>query len=226
MIQLEPPIILETGAGPTAAVIWLHGLGADGHDFESLVPALNLPESLAIRFVFPHAPKRPVTINGGMIMRAWYDIRPAADGFHDNDPDIQSSAILIADLVDQQLQQGVAAHRIVLAGFSQGGALALYTALGFGQPLAGIMALSTYVPMAASFDQWANSANRQTPVFQGHGNFDPLISLRKAEQTRDLLIDAGYPVAWHQYAMEHSVCAEEVEDISRWLVRILGQASD
>ncbi|KPK11108.1 MAG: carboxylesterase [Acidithiobacillales bacterium SG8_45] len=226
MSQLEPPIILETGAGPTAAVIWLHGLGADGHDFESLVPALNLPGSPAIRFVFPHAPKRPVTINGGMVMRAWYDISPAADGFHDNDADIRASAALITGLIDQQLQQGVPAHRIVMAGFSQGGALALYTALGSSLPLAGIMALSTYVPMASNFDQWAHSANRQTPVFQGHGTFDPLISLRRAEQARDLLIDAGYPVDWHQYAMEHSVCAEEVEDISRWLIRILGQASE
>jgi phospholipase/carboxylesterase len=222
MSQLEPPIILETGDRPTAAVIWLHGLGADGHDFESLVPALNLPGSLAIRFIFPHAPKRPVTINGGMVMRAWYDISPATDSFRDNDDDIRSSAVLVAGLVDQQLEQGVPAHRIVLAGFSQGGALALYTGLGSGLPLAGIMALSTYVPMAGSFGEWVHTATRDKPVFQGHGTFDPLISIRRAEQTRDLLIEAGYPVEWHQYAIDHSVCMEEIEDISRWLVRILG----
>ncbi|MCG6976352.1 MAG: dienelactone hydrolase family protein [Acidiferrobacterales bacterium] len=222
MSQPEPPIILETGTRPTAAVIWLHGLGADGHDFESLVPALNLPDTLAIRFVFPHAPKRPVTINGGMVMRAWYDISPADNGFRDNDDDIRASAVLIAGLVDQQLAQGMPAHRIVLAGFSQGGAVAIYTALGSGLPLAGVMALSTYVPMAGSFEQWAHTSNREKPVFQGHGTFDPLISIRRAEQTRDLLIEAGCPVEWHQYDMDHSVCMEEIDDISRWLVRVLG----
>lgn len=222
MHQLEPPIELETGARPTATVIWLHGLGADGHDFEALVPALNLPDTLAIRFIFPHAPKRPVTINGGMVMRAWYDIAPAQDGFRDNDDDVRASAVLIAGLIDQQIALGMPAERIVLAGFSQGGAVALYAALGSSLPLAGVMALSTYVPLATSFDQWMYSADRSRQIFQGHGSFDPLISIQRAEQARDLLVSAGYQVEWHRYDMEHSVCAEEVEDISRWLTRVLG----
>jgi phospholipase/carboxylesterase len=226
MDQLESPIELNPPGDVTASVIWLHGLGADGHDFESVVPALRIPDDAGIRFVFPHAPKRPVTINGGMVMRAWYDISPVPGGFRDQEADILESASLITRLIDNEVSLGVPPECIVLAGFSQGGAVALYTALNYTKPLAGVMALSTYLPMAGAIREWPQSRQCRVPVFQAHGLLDPLISVQRGREARDQLGAAGFNVEWHQYAMEHSVCNEEIADIAGWLLRVLSTSVD
>jgi phospholipase/carboxylesterase len=215
----QPPeaIEIETGARPDAAVIWLHGLGADGHDFEPVVPELRLAGRLAVRFVFPHAPVRPVTINMGMRMRAWYDILQLGEGPEDQHG-IRASQELLENLIRKQ---GLPARRIILAGFSQGGAIALQTGLRYPERLAGVMALSTYVPLSATLEAERSAANRDTPVFMAHGRFDDLIPLARATQSRDLLQGLDYRVEWRDYPMPHAVCAEEIGDIARWLVRIL-----
>jgi phospholipase/carboxylesterase len=210
-------IAIETGARPQAAVIWLHGLGADGHDFEPIVPELGV--SQPVRFVFPHAPVRPVTINNGMRMRAWYDILQLGGGAED-EAGIRESQKLVEDLLQAEREKGIPAGKIVLAGFSQGGAIALQTALRHAERLAGVLALSTYLPLAAKLKE-ASAANRGTPIFMAHGHFDDLIPLRRAEQSRDLLKQAGYPVEWHGYPMPHSVSAEEIRDIAQFLRRVL-----
>ena len=209
-------IEVETGARPDAAVLWLHGLGADGHDFEPVVPELRLPPRLAVRFVFPHAPVRPVTINAGMRMRAWYDILQLGGGPED-EAGIRASRRLLQGLIEREKARGIAAHRIVLAGFSQGGAIALHTGLRCAEPLAGILALSTYLPLASSLAAERSDANRQVPLFQAHGTFDDLIPIERAARTRDELQALGYSVQWHEYPMPHSVCAEEIADIAQWL---------
>jgi phospholipase/carboxylesterase len=206
---------IETGPRPAAAVIWLHGLGADGHDFEPIVPELRL--SKPVRFVFPHAPVRPVTANGGMRMRAWYDIFQFGGGPED-EAGIQASQKLMQGLIREQ---PVSPDRIVLAGFSQGGAIALQTALRYPERLAGVLALSTYVPIAASLEAERNAANQGLPVFMAHGQFDELIPIDRARRSRELLESLGYPVTWKDYPMPHSVCAEEIADIASFLVRIL-----
>lgn len=220
MSALEPPIEVQTGSNPVASVLWLHGLGADGHDFEAIVPELKLPASTAVRFVFPHAPMRPITINDGMVMRGWYDIKPGKDGFSEDNDDIRDVSVLIRSLVEQEIERGIPANRIILAGFSQGGAVALYTGLGMEQPLAGIMALSTYVPMIESIASWMSASTKSVPVFQAHGQFDPLIALDRAEKSRSAMKQQGIHVEWHSYPMEHSVCAEELLDISRWITSV------
>ncbi len=222
MSQLDPPVIIQTSTDPTACVIWLHGLGADGHDFEAIVPELNLPDSLGIRFIFPHAPKRPVSINGGVVMRAWYDISAAPGGFTDDDAEILQSVELVRDMIANELDHGMLANRIVLAGFSQGGAIALAAGLSTGKPLAGIMALSTYLPLAESAAQWLRPENVSVPIFQAHGLRDPQIPVARGKASRDFLQGHGYSVSWHEYPMEHSVCVEEIADLSRWLVTTLG----
>src|SRR4051812_1192187 len=181
---------LATGPSPSAAVIWLHGLGADGHDFEPIVPELRLPASLAVRFVFPHAPVRPVTINQRMRMRAWYDIFQLGGGAED-EAGIRGSAGVVAQLIDEKGQRGINASRIVLAGFSQGGAIALHTALRHSVPLGGVLALSTYLPLAGTLQAEMNEANRRVPVFMAHGSHDDVIPLTRAEQSRKALVDAG-----------------------------------
>ncbi len=206
---------------PAASVIWLHGLGADGHDFEAIVPELELPSSLAIRFIFPHAPMRPITINGGMVMRGWYDIMPGEDGFSENNNDIRDASVLIQSLIEREQERGIPADRIILAGFSQGGVVSLYTGLGLAQPLAGIMALSSYVPMISSMDSWLSARAKTVPVFQAHGQYDPLISIQRAEKSRLAMNEHGIQVVWRSYPMEHSICAEEVLDISRWMTSVL-----
>jgi len=208
-------IEIETGPNPAAAVIWLHGLGADGHDFEAIVPELKLPKP--VRFVFPHAPVRAVTINQGMRMRAWYDIFQFGGGPED-EKGIRESQGLIVTLIKQQPVPGRA---IVLAGFSQGGAIVLQTALRYPERLAGVIALSTYLPLAGKLKAEKSPANQDLPIFMAHGQYDDLIPLNRAQKSRELLVDAGYKVEWHDYPMPHSVCGEEIADIASFLVRLL-----
>jgi phospholipase/carboxylesterase len=204
---------IETGPQPRVAVIWLHGLGADGHDFEPIVPELELPEP--VRFVFPHAPIRPVTINQGMRMRAWYDIFQFGGGPED-EAGIQASQKLLEGLIAAEKGK-----KIILAGFSQGGAIVLQTALRYPERLAGVLALSTYLPLAATLEAERSEANRDIPVFMAHGQHDEIIPMRRAEASRDALTALGHKVEWHTYPMPHSVCAPEIGDISRFLTRVL-----
>jgi phospholipase/carboxylesterase len=206
-------IEIETGKNPVASVIWLHGLGADGHDFEPIVPELELPKP--VRFVFPHAPVRPVTINQGMRMRAWYDIFQFGGGPED-EAGIRASQKLIEKMIEAEKGK-----KIILAGFSQGGAIVLQTALRHPQSVAAVLALSTYLPLAASLEKEASPANRKTPIFMAHGQFDDIIPLRRAEASRDALTRLGYDVEWHTYPMPHSVCAPEIRDIADFLSKIL-----
>jgi len=218
--QLEA-IEIETTASPAASIIWMHGLGADGHDFVDVPPALRLPESLAVRFVFPHAPMQPVTINGGMVMRAWYDIRPDAGARREDEPGLRQSQRQVEALIAREKARGVPAARIVLAGFSQGGAMALQTGLRHPERLAGIMALSCYLPLADLVAAEASAANRDVPIFLAHGTHDPLIPLTRARRALESLTGLGYAVEWHEYPMPHSVCDAEIRDIGAWLARIL-----
>ena len=220
MPELLDAIEIETGKNPTASVIWLHGLGADGNDFAPIVSELRLPKA-AIRFVFPHAPVRPVTINGGMRMRAWYDITDGANRRED-ERGVRASQVLIEALIGREKERGTKAGRLVLAGFSQGGAIALHTGLRHPERIAGIMALSTYVPVEEKLSAERSTANRDVPIFMGHGSDDPIIPLVRAEQSRNLLKSLGYPAEWHKYAMPHSVCPEELADIGTWLGKVLG----
>jgi len=206
-------IEIETGPNPAASVIWLHGLGADGHDFEPIVPELRLGKP--VRFVFPHAPVRPVTINQGMRMRAWYDIFQFGAGPED-DAGIRASQKLVEDLMAKER-----GRKIVLAGFSQGGAIVLQTALRHPERLAGVMALSTYLPLAKALEQERAAANHDLPIFMAHGKFDDIIPIDRARQSRDLLKKLNYPVEWREYPMPHSVCAEEIADLSAFLVKLL-----
>ena len=218
MSGLLETLEIETGASPRAAVIWLHGLGADGHDFEPIVPELGLPAALALRFVFPHAPHQAVTINGGAVMRAWYDV--TGDGRQDA-VGIRASQVRVESLIARERARGVAARCIVLAGFSQGGAVALQTGLRHPERLAGILALSAYLPLPDTLAQEASEANRDLPIFMSHGTQDPVIPLSWAARSRDHLVALGYAVEWREYPMPHSVCAEEIEDVGRWLSGIL-----
>jgi phospholipase/carboxylesterase len=213
------------GATPQAAVIWLHGLGADGHDFEAIVPELRLPPALAVNFVFPNAPMQPVTINNGHVMRAWYDVAFGDLEGRSRRPDeagVRASIAHIERLVAREVARGVPSQRIALAGFSQGGAIALATGLRHAQPLAGIMALSTYLPLADTLPAEASAANRQVPVFFAHGTQDPVIPIQMATDSVQRLQALGYPVQWHEYRMPHSVHPQEVVDIRDWLVKVLG----
>ena len=223
MPDLLPCIEIETGEKPDAAVLWLHGLGADGNDFAPVVPELRLPPSAAIRFVFPHAPQMPVTINMGMRMPAWYDILQFGGGRED-DAGIRASQTRIEDLVARERSRGIEARRIVLAGFSQGGAIALHTALRHADRLAGVMALSTYLPLAATVDTERHAANRGIPIFFAHGIHDPVIGIERAAASRRQLASLGCAVEARDYPMEHSVCAEEIADITAWLTRQLPPA--
>jgi phospholipase/carboxylesterase len=207
---------IETGKNPAVAVIWLHGLGADGHDFEPIVPELEL--ATPVRFVFPHAPVRPVTINNGMRMRAWYDIFQFGGGPED-EAGIRASQKLLEDRMSAERGRGIS--RIVLAGFSQGGAIVLQTALRHPERLAGVMALSTYLPLAAKLAAERSPENRELPIFMAHGNYDDIIPIDRARRSREILEGLGYPVTWKEYPMPHSVCAPEIADMSAFLSRIL-----
>jgi phospholipase/carboxylesterase len=214
-------IELETGPNATGAVIWMHGLGADGHDFEPMVPALVQRNERALRFVFPHAPVRPVTVNGGYEMRAWYDIAGLDRQSKEDDAGIRASDALVRTLIERENQRGIVTERIVLAGFSQGGAMALYSGTRYPQQLAGIMGLSCYMLLAPKFDAERSPANHTTPIFLAHGTQDGVVHPLLGDETRQLLEATNYSVEWHTYAMPHSVCPEEVADIAEWLRRIL-----
>lgn len=213
------PIIIEPKEKATSAVIWLHGLGADGNDFVGLIPQLGLPDNHGVRFVFPHAPVQSVTINGGMKMRSWYDIR-STDIMNDIDTaGIEASCFQVHDLIQAQMDQGIAANRIILAGFSQGGLIALHAGLRFEHRLAGIMALSTYCPMSQSLSQFF-SQHREMPIFMAHGEYDGVIPLSAAQASYKALQQQGYHIQWQTYPMEHQLCAQEVEDIVNWLRKV------
>ena len=215
--ELLPCIEIETAPGPGASVIWLHGLGADGNDFVPIVPELRLPAALSLRFVFPHAPVRPVTINNGMRMRAWYDISAADLSNRADLAGVRQSRSQLETLIGRERARGMPSARIVLAGFSQGGAIALYTGVRYAERLAGIIALSTYLVSADQLGTEASAANRALPIFMGHGTADPLVRYEWAEASRRTLEAAGHPVDWHSYRMEHSVCIEEIVALGEWL---------
>ena len=221
MFDLLPAVELSTGNNPTASVIWLHGLGADGNDFVPVVDELGLPPQLAVRFIFPHAPMQPVTINSGFIMRAWYDVFNQDMSFREDEAGVRRSQQEIEKLITKEKGRGIGASRIVLAGFSQGGAIALQTGLRYPERLAGIMALSSYLPLSSTLAAEASAANRDVPIFMAHGAADPLIPLPLASLSRQQLEQHGYQVEWHQYLMPHSVCQEEIQDIGRWLARVI-----
>jgi phospholipase/carboxylesterase len=217
---------LETGPGPEAAVIWLHGLGADGHDFAPIVPELELPAGLAVRFVLPHAPPRPVTVNGGAVMRAWYDVLDRDGARGEDEAGVRASQAQVAALIEHETARGIPARRIVLAGFSQGGAIALQTGLRHPARLAGVIGLSCYLPLARTLAAEAAPADRAAPIFLAHGVDDPVIPIARARQSRDRLLAAGYRLAWREYRMPHTVCAEELRDIAAWLADVLGAPDD
>lgn len=212
-----PAVEHETATNPTHSIIWLHGLGADGNDFAPIVPQLVDPNWPALRFVFPHAPVRPVTINNGMAMRAWYDITGFDLASRQDEAGIRESIAATEALIAREHERGVASHRIVLAGFSQGGAIVLSAGLRHAQTLAGIVALSTYVPISATLAAERHTANAATPIFWGHGTADPVVNLQRGAASRDVLQGLGYAVDWHTYPMAHAVCAEEISDLRHWL---------
>jgi len=217
-------IEVATGSDPAGSVIWMHGLGADGWDFVPIVRELPLPDELQLRFVFPHAPMRPVTINNGVVMRAWYDITQGDMGRAPDERGIRESQAAVEALIAREKERGVAASRIVLAGFSQGGAIALQTGLRHAERLGGIVALSTYLPLAESLDAEGSGANKSTPIFMAHGTEDPLIPVQLADDSRRNLELRGYAVQWLTYPMPHSVCAEEVEELGGFLARVFSTA--
>lgn len=214
-VEIQPP------AAATASIIWLHGLGADGNDFVPIVPELGLDEAHSVRFVFPNAPQRPVTVNGGMRMPAWYDIKGVDIADKQDREGIEASAAQIEALIAREIEAGIPADRIVLAGFSQGGAVALHTGLRHGASLAGIMALSTYLPLHDALAAEAGDANRDVPIFMAHGSEDPIVPITLGRNSRDRLVDAGYAVDWHEYPMAHQVCLPEIATIGRWLHELL-----
>ena len=216
---------IESAPRPASAVIWLHGLGADGHDFASLVPQLDLRACPPIRFVFPHAPSIPVTLNGGYVMPAWYDIRGADLLSAQDVQGIKNSEQAIVALIEHEISLGIAAKNIVLAGFSQGSAMALHTGLRFGQRLAGLLGLSGYLPLAETFAIERSAANAHTPIFMGHGSLDPVVIPQRGERTRDFLVSLGYPVHWHSYPMAHAVHPREIADIAVFLANVLSTAN-
>ena len=222
-IDLLPAIELETGIRPTHTILWMHGLGADGNDFVPIVDELALPRDLHIRFIFPHAPMRPVSINGGLMMRAWhdYDLVGSDSAFRENMASLRDSQTAIEALIGREKRRGIAPRNIILAGFSQGGALALQTGLRYPKKLAGIMALSCYLPASQTLAAQAHQANSTTSIFMAHGSLDNIIPMALAVASRRQLHESGYVVTWHEYPMAHSVCKEEIADIGEWLKRVL-----
>ncbi|HEX9672245.1 MAG TPA: alpha/beta hydrolase [Burkholderiales bacterium] len=224
MDNLLEAIEIETGKNPAASVIWMHGLGADGSDFVPIVEELELDGTPAIRFLFPHAPMRPVTINNGTVMRAWYDVSLGdleGNSRRADERGVRESQAQVTALLEREEKRGVEPERIVLAGFSQGGAIALQAGLRYPRKLAGVMALSTYLPLAESLPREAAPANKATPIFMAHGIYDPVIPIVMGAGSMTLLTGLGYIVEWRQYPMPHSVCPEEIEDIGAWLRKIL-----
>ncbi|MCB1948500.1 dienelactone hydrolase family protein [Nitrosomonas sp.] len=219
--NLLSTVEIETAPEPVHAVIWMHGLGADGNDFVPIINELKLSPQKGIRFIFPHAPMRPVTINNGYVMRAWYDISGARINSMEDETGIRDAQKAIDALINHEIQRGIAAHKIVLAGFSQGGAIALQTGLRQKNRLAGILALSCYLPLSDYLPVEANVANATIPILMAHGTFDPVVPISLAVASRDSLRQANYALEWHEYPMEHTVCMQEISDIDHWLQRIL-----
>ena len=211
----------DTGADPIFSVIWLHGLGADGYDFAPIVPELNLPSDLSIRFIFPHAPQQPVTINAGMVMPAWYDILSMEISRQVDEAGINRSAEQVRELIDRQIDRGISSDHILLAGFSQGGAVALHTGLLLQQPLLGMLALSSYLPIPERILEAPNTVNQATPIFMGHGVYDPVVPMQLGQKTQEFLVSQGYHVSWHTYPMEHSVNMDEIRDVGIWLTQLM-----
>ncbi len=219
VVTLTPAV--PSMADGAASVIWLHGLGADGHDFVPIIPELRLVPPAAVRFIFPHAPVRPVTLNGGMPMRAWYDIRELSTAGRQDETGTRESAARVGALIEREIGRGVDASRVFLAGFSQGGAVALHTALRHPLRLGGILALSTYLPLHESVAREASAANRAIPILMCHGLRDPVLPFALGEMSRDALASLGYSIEWKPYPMQHEVCRPEIEDISAWLAERL-----
>lgn len=219
--QLLSCVEVNPASEPDATVIWLHGLGADGHDFEPIVPELNLPADSAVRFVFPHAPERPVTINGGMRMRAWYDILELSFDARTDLQHVLESAAQVEALIQCEIDRGIAPERLILAGFSQGGTVAMQTALQLDVKLAGLLPLSTWLPRDPILSDRYLQTNREIPVFMAHGSVDPVIPMRMGILARESLRELGMEVVWNEYMMEHGVCIEEIRDIGLWLKNCL-----
>ncbi|MEX1025698.1 MAG: alpha/beta fold hydrolase [Planctomycetota bacterium] len=217
MNELLECVEIEPTTQARAAVIWLHGLGADGHDFEPIVPELGLDPALGVRFVFPHAPRIPVTLNGGMVMPAWYDITSMDLRRRHDAEGIARSVAAVEALIAREVERGIAPERIVLAGFSQGGAIALYAALTHPERLAGVVALSTYLVQTEALEAARHPANQGLPIFQAHGNSDPMVVFERGEGAHEQLVVWGHPVDWHVYGMVHQVCLEEIQALGRWL---------
>lgn len=220
MIDLQS-IEIETGENPTHAIVWLHGLGADGNDFVPIINELKLFSDRPVRFIFPHAPERPVSINNGYVMRAWYDIFHPDFNAQQDEPGICSSQKAIDALIVREMQRGIASTHILLAGFSQGGAMVLHAGLRQINPLAGIIALSCYLPLAETLLLEACAANAAIPIFMAHGTYDAVIPMSHAVTSRDKLLVANYAPEWHEYPMAHTVCQQEIADISHWLQSIM-----
>lgn len=217
-MQTLETVEVTTGDNPVASVIWLHGLGADGHDFEPVVPELVVP-GVPLRFVFPHAEVRPVTVNGGMAMRAWYDIKSFdAEGRADA-VGVGNSSLALEGLIEREIERGIDASKIVIAGFSQGGAIAIHTALRTQHTIAGLMALSTYLALPEAAE--TASSRKDLPIFMAHGSVDPMLPMALGRASADSLIEAGYAVDWHEYPMAHAVCPQEIADIRVWLASVL-----
>lgn len=216
-------IEIETGGQPTASIIVLHGLGADGNDFVPVAEELNLDAVGPVRFVFPHAPTRPVTINGGHVMRAWYDIMGTELTRREDEQGLRESQATVEALIAREKSRGVPASRILVMGFSQGCAMALQTGLRHEERLAGIVGLSGYLPLAAQTAAERHSGNHEVPIFMAHGTHDPVVPFDRGTASRDLLQSLGYQIEWHEYPMPHSVCTQEIADLNRWLLRVLAK---
>lgn len=221
LIETHTAVIIEPQTPARACVIWMHGLGADGHDFVPIVGELGLAGDAAVRFIFPHAPVRPVTLNGGMPMRAWYDIKSLDRSSAPDETGIRESETRIRELMARERESGIEPGRIVLAGFSQGGAIALQTALRYPDRIAGLMALSTYLPLPDALTREGSPANRNTPILMCHGQFDAILPLELGEWSRDRLIALGHTPEWHAYPMAHEVCGNEIDRIGSWLAEVL-----
>lgn len=221
MLDLLDYVEVKTSAQPDACLIWLHGLGADGHDFENLVDQLHLPEQLGVRFLFPHAPIQPVSINAGYPMRSWFDVLGLDDKSIQDEAGIRKSQKRVEALIDHVINEGIASKRIILGGFSQGGALALHIAIRYSQQLAGVAALSTYLPLADLTSKEKHQANDRLPIFIAHGSLDPIVPYRFGQISYDMLKELQFPVVWHHYPIAHSVCEQEVKDISQWIQQVL-----
>ena len=213
----QDAVIIEPKTTHKASVIWLHGLGADGHDFEPIVPELGLPDDSGIRFIFPNAPVRPVTINGGMPMRAWYDVKSENLREYEDVDAITASSQLIKDYIDHEINTGISSNKIILAGFSQGGAIALHTGLRYPATLAGILALSTYLPLPEQLSTEASNKNKHISIIMAHGLFDPIIPVDQGRHSSEALKKLGYAVDWYEYTMQHAVCIEEIIMIGEWI---------